>query len=88
MAWKHDETPEPALRSSAICVQDATLCVDDKGSRRWQYLSVCFSELSDASHEECLEIWGPIAIARARKALDELEAQLPTTPATSNAQMQ
>lgn len=77
MEWKN-ETPKPPKSKAVIDAGLIRLTVSESvdGPERWQFFSLDFGDLSEASHEECLRTWPREAIARARKALDEFEANL------------
>lgn len=78
MTWKTTK-PTQIPADSVIQTPDVRLSVGPAHGttpEQWQYLDMTFGAHSMRSHNECLETWPKEAIARARKALDDLETLL------------
>ena len=78
MKWETRKTipapDESVIESGPIRV--AVSPAYNNHSLRWQYFTVTLGHHSGASHAECLQTWPREAIAKARAALDEFEAEL------------
>ena len=77
MSAKWEGKLQPSLRRSVLRFESGEFAVNEtKDAKRWQYFTISFGENTDCAYQECIAKWPRKAIARVRKLLDEVEAQL------------
>ncbi len=81
--------PRPeTLPCSKITVGDISITVTEgiagDYTKQWQFFDLSFGEFSDESHDSCCVTCLDMLIAKARAALDELEAKLKEEPCSEH----
>ena len=75
ITWKNETVDVPRARvKSSVGPVDVALTEDD--NRTWQWFMLSFGSYNGHSRDDCCKTWPREAIARAREALDKLEATL------------